>query len=919
MISLNEIKNRARAFSHEWDREYNEDAEAKSFWDGFFDVFGVSRRRVASFEYPVKKLGGSQGYIDVLWKGVLLAEHKSRGKNLDKAFAQAKDYFPGLPDGALPRYVVVSDFARIRLYDLEGGAQHEFPLSELYTNVNLFDFISGYTSAKYEQEETASVDAARLMAEFHNEIAKTGYSGHDLEVFLIRILFCLFAEDTGIFPKDHFRWYIENRTNSDGSDLGIHILEIFDVLNTPRKLRQTTLDETLTSFPYVNGGIFDERIRPVSLDATARLKLLKCCSFDWSGISASIFGSLFQAVMSEDLRRQLGAHYTSELNILKVIKPLFLDELYIEFDQVKYDKRRLDAFHKKLAQLTFLDPACGCGNFLVVAYRELRKLELEILLLKRGPNQKMILLGTEELSIINVDQFYGIEIEEFPVLVARVAMYLIDHQMNNLLSEKFGLVYARLPLRAPASIVQADALTIEWDSIIPKQRLSFILGNPPFVGAMLMTPEQHHDIQLVFGQTVKNAGILDFVTGWYEKASRYMAGTQIRAAFVSTNSIVQGEQVGILWKHLTEQYGVVIHFAHQTFKWNNDAPGLAAVYCIIAGFGCFDAPKKYLFEYATIKSEPREKEVAHINAYLVASEDVFLENRSKPLCNAPVIIFGNMPRDGGHLLLTNAEKEELLRNEPGAEPWIRPFISAKEFLHHEKRWCLWLVGIEPNELKELPKILARVDQVQKFRLASKAASTRNFAKTPALFAQIVQPDTNYVLIPRHSSENRVYIPMGFFTKDEIVADSCMAVKDASPFHFGVLESRMHMTWVSFVCGRLESRYRYSKDIVYNNFPWPEVVSSVSQRRVEIAAKNILSVRAAHQGASLADLYDPRSMPPDLVKAHDELDRAVDACYGRQFADKEERIEFLFNLYRKYTSKISDADLEMPNDDYRLAA
>lgn len=901
MISLNEIRNRAIAFSHEWERECNEDAEAKSFWDGFFEVFGVPRRRVASFEFFVKKQDGAQGFIDVLWKGVLLAEHKSRGKDLDKAYTQAKDYFPGLKNAELPRYIVVSDFEKIRLYDLEENKQEEFLLKDLHKNIELFGFISGYTVRHYEKEEEASIKAAKLMADFHNEIAKTGYSGHDLDVFLARILFCLFAEDTGIFQKGLFRRYIEDRTNIDGSDLGMHLLQIFEVLNNPREKRQTNLDEQLNEFKYINGGVFAERIAPVSLDAGARLKLVKCCSFDWSEISASIFGSLFQGVMNEDARRQLGAHYTSEKNILKVIQPLFLDELYVEFDQVKYEPKKLEAFHQKLARLTFLDPACGCGNFLVVTYRELRRIELEVLDIKNKTGQ-MRLLGTEDLSLLNVNQFYGIEIEESPALIARTAMYLVDHQMNNELSAKFGTEYLRLPLRDPATIVNDNALTKDWEEIVPKHKLSYILGNPPFVGAMIMTEAQHDSLEFVFGNDIKNSGTLDFVTAWYEKAARYMIGTNIKTAFVSTNSICQGEQVSILWKRLKEKYGVVIHFAHQTFKWNNDAPGVAAVYCVIVGFACVDTPRKYLYEYDTIKSEPKEKEVGNINAYLVAGEDVFVENRSKPLCGAPAIIFGNMPRDGGNLLFNNKEKEEFLKEEPLAEKWIRPFISAKEFLHNEKRWCLWLVGIEPQELKKLPKTLERVEAVRILRSASKAPSTRNFAKTPGLFAQLVQPTTNYILVPRHSSENRDYIPMGFFTSNDIVADSCMAVIDATLYHFGVLESLMHMAWVSHTCGRLESRYRYSKDIVYNNFPWPENVSEEHKKKVGECAQGVLDARAQFPHSSLADLYDPSTMPPELVKAHTDLDRAVDTCYGEKFPTKESRIEFLFELYKKDTSK-----------------
>jgi len=897
MISINEIRNRAITFAHEWEQESNEDAEAKSFWDGFFEVFGVPRRRVASFEHFVKKQGGAQGFIDVLWKGVMLAEHKTRGKNLDKAYTQAKDYFPGLKDVELPRYVVVSDFEKIRLYDLDKNTQEEFLLKELHKNIDLFGFISGYTVRAYEKEEEVSIEAVKLI---HNELAKTGYSGHDLEVFLIRILFCLFADDTGIFPKNHFRSYVENRINHDGSDLGIHLMQIFHILNTPKEKRQTNLDEQLMMFGYINGGIFAEQIAPVSLDATAYLKLLKCCSFDWSQISASIFGSLFQGMMDENTRRQLGAHYTSEKNILKVIQPLFLDELHVEFDQVKYDAKKLDAFHNKLANLTFLDPACGCGNFLVVAYRELRKLELEILLRKKKDDQ-IAILGVEDISRINVNQFYGIEIEEFPALIARVAMYLADHQMNQLLSEKFGKPYARIPLREPATIVNDNALTKDWEEVVPKHKLSYILGNPPFVGARLMEKEQKEAFLNIF-DNAKGAGNLDFVTAWYEKASRYMVGTNIKTAFVSTNSICQGEQVGILWKRLKEKYGIIIHFAHQTFKWNNDAPGVAAVYCVIVGFACVDTPKKYLYEYETIKSEPKEKEVEHINAYLVAGEDVFVESRSKPIVeDVPNIGIGNKPIDGGNYLFTPEEKNEFIKHEPKSEKLFRKWIGADEFLNGYERWCLWLGDTPPHELREMPEVLKRIEAVRKLRLDSVSPPTQKLAETPTRFHVENFPNGRYLLIPSVSSERRAYIPLGFMDESVITSNLCLIGSGATLFHLGILQSLMHMTWVRYTCGRLESRYRYSKDIVYNNFPWPESVSDEHRKKVEECAQRVLDARARFPESSLADLYDPNTMPPDLVKAHTDLDRAVDACYGKKFSNKEERIEFLFELYCKYTA------------------
>jgi len=901
MISLNEIRNRAIIFAHEWERECNEDAEAKSFWDGFFEVFGVPRRRVASFEYNVKKQDGAQGFIDVLWKGVMLAEHKSRGKDLDKAYTQAKDYFPGLKNAELPRYIVVSDFEKIRVYDLEENEQEEFLLKDLHKNIELFGFISGYTVRHYEQEEEASVKAAKLMADFHNEIAKTGYSGHNLDVFLARVLFCLFAEDTGIFQQGQFRRYVEDRTSMDGSDLGIHLLQIFEVLNTPREKRQTNLDEQLNAFPYINGGVFAERISSVSLDAGARLKLVHCCGFNWSEISASIFGSLFQGVMDEDARRQLGAHYTSEKNILKVIQPLFLDELYVEFDQVKYDPKKLEAFHQKLSKLTFLDPACGCGNFLVVTYRELRRLELEILDVKNKTGQ-MRMFGTEDLSLLNVNQFYGIEIEESPALIARTAMYLVDHQMNNELSAKFGTPYLRLPLRDPANIVHGDALIKDWEEVVPKHKLSYILGNPPFVGARIMSKEQKEIFLSIF-DNAKGAGNLDFVTAWYEKAARYMVGTNIKTAFVSTNSICQGEQVGILWKRLKEKYGIIIHFAHQTFKWNNDAPGVAAVYCVIVGFATVDTPRKYLYEYETIKSEPKEKEVGNINAYLVASEDVFVESHSTPITkDVPEIGIGNKPIDGGNYLFTPEEKDEFIKLEPKSEGLFRKWIGADEFLNGYERWCLWLGDTQPNELREMPEVLKRIEAVRQLRLDSVSPPTQKLAKTPTRFHVENFPKSNYLLIPKVSSERRYYIPIGFLEPTTLSSDLVFIVPEGRLFHFGMLQSLQHMTWVRYTCGRLKSDYRYSKDIVYNNFPWPENVSGEHKKKVEECAQGVLDARAQFPHSSLADLYDPNTMPPELVKAHTALDHAVDACYNKKFPTKESRIEFLFELYKRYTSK-----------------
>lgn len=626
-----------------------------------------------------------------------------------------------------------------------------------------------------------------------------------------------------------------------------------------------------------------------------------CCDFDWSSISPSIFGSIFQGAMDENRRRELGAHYTSEINILKVINPLFLDELQIEFDEIKYDNKKLTEFHKKLSKLKFLDPACGCGNFLVVAYKELRKLELKIIEAQRKNSGKvdMMVLGTEEISILNINQFYGIEVEDFPSQVAKLAMYLADHQMNILFSEKLGIPYARIPLREPASIVNKSALSFDWNELVSKNDLSYILGNPPFIGARLMTSDQKKELLGVFKNGSK-LGNLDFVTCWYEIASNYIQDTNIKVAFVSTNSICQGEQVGILWKRLFDMYGIKINFAHQTFKWSNEAKNNAGVYCVIVGFSNSDNKKKYLFEYETPNSEPREKEVKNINAYLIDADNIFLENRNNPICNVPEIVFGNMPNDGGNLLFSEGEKEDFLRLEPDAKNLFKTFLGAKEYLNGVSKYCLWLKDVDPSVIKKLPLVLERIEKIKNLRLSSTRSETIELAKYPSLFAEIRQPNSDYILIPRVSSENRKYIPLSIFTNDYIIGDTCLAVQNSNLFHLGILQSLQHMIWVNYVCGRLESRYRYSNNLVYNNFPWPEKVSESQKMRVEDRAKKVLEIRNNFPNSSLADLYDPLTMPIDLLKAHEDLDKAVDNCYGKKFKSKEDRIEFLFELYKEYT-------------------
>jgi len=756
-------------------------------------------------------------------------------------------------------------------------------------------------AVKFSQEwKDAEIDieAAMLMGKLHDKLRSIGYEGHPLEVYLVRLLFCLFADDTGIFEKDIFQEYIEIKTREDGSDLAAHLFHIFFILNTSKEKRLKNIDESLNQFPHINGKLFEEMLPPASFNRDMRNTLLECCKLNWSRISPAIFGSLFQSAMDPDRRRNLGAHYTSEKNILKLIKPLFLDDLYKEFENVRGSRGRLMDFHNKLANLKFLDPACGCGNFLVITYRELRLLEIEILNLLYKDRQQVLDITIFKL---NIDKFYGIECEEFPVRIAEVAMWLIDHQMNMKVSDEFGHYFSRVPLIAHANIIHGNALKTDWKTAFPC--MSYILGNPPFVGKHLQTKAQKQDMDDIF-KGVNGAGVLDYVSAWYIKAAEYIQNTKIKAAFVSTNSISQGEQVGILWNELFNKYKIKIHFAHRTFKWSNEAMGNAAVYVVIIGFAAFDISEKCLYEYETPKSEPHETKVKNINPYLVEAKDILILKRTKPICKVPEMSFGNMANDGGNLIIEDHEIEEFLKKEPDAKKFIRPLLGSEEFIHNKKRWCLWLVDSQPNELNSLPEVSKRVEKVKKYRLNSKRETTKNLAAFPALFGEIRYKNSDCLLIPRVSSENRDIIPLGFVSKKVIITDRCAFVPKADFYLFGILTSTMHMAWMRYVCGRLESRYNYSNSIVYNNFPFPETPGTGQIKLVKEKAKKVLEIRKQFPESSLADLYDPLSMPPKLVKAHRELDKAVDLCYRRQPFDSESRrLEFLFDLHEKYTSPL----------------
>ena len=911
-LNWNEIKSRALPFSKTWADACSEDSQAKPFWIDFFEIFGITNKRVATFELHVKKLGGERGFMDLFWPGVLLVEHKSRGENLPKALRQAIGYLHNVAERDMPQLVVVCDFASFWVHRLDTGQEIKFELQHLHKHVKLFGLLAGYKVQDIRAEDPVNIKAAERMGRLHDALKASGYSGHALEVLLVRLLFCLFADDTGIFqPAQAFRDWLEERTAPDGSDLGPRLGQVFQVLNTPEQQRNKNIDEQLGQFAYVNGKLFEETLPMADFSTAMREALLDACALDWSAISPAIFGSLFQSIMDDKARRNLGAHYTSEANILKLIKPLFLDELHAEFERVKGNRNKLFEFHKKLRQLTFLDPACGCGNFLVISYRELRELELKVLRASHelSAHKGQLAVDVHGLIGVNVDQFYGMEIEEFPAQIAQVALWLVDHQMNLRVSVEFGLYFARIPLKSTPHIQNANALRVDWNEVLHAERCSYVLGNPPFIGAKFMDDAQREDSRLVF-QGIDNSGLLDFVAAWYVKATRYVKSeSNCRCAFVSTNSITQGEQVGVLWGWMLGQ-GIRIQFAHRTFNWSNEARGKAAVHCVIIGFGLQDFGNKTIYEYEDIKGLPHPVPAKNINPYLVDAPDVVLPRRRKPICDVPEIRFGNQPIDGGNFILTSQEATQLKFDHPEMIPFIRTYIGAEEFINGSERFCLWLTGCPPKLLREIPFLRSRLDAVRKFRLESNRAATRDLASTPTEFAFISHTGGSYLVVPSVSSERRNYIPIGFDSGETIVSNLCLAIYNAYLFHFGVMTSSMHNAFMRFTCGRLKSDFRYSNTIVYNNFPWPgfagEALSDKHRNAIEQAAQSVLDARAQFADSSLADLYDPLTMPPALLKAHQKLDIAVDAAYvpcggKKTYASDAERVAFLFELYQRITS------------------
>ena len=908
-LSWNEVRARAAAFAEDWKDAAYEKGETQSFYNAFFDVFGVRRRNVARYEAHVAKLDNRSGFIDLFWPGVLLVEQKSAGRDLKAAYKQAGEYFDALPERERPRYILVSDFQTFELHDLDEREVAAFALADLPAHVEAFGFILGVERRTFRDQDPANIEAAELVGRLHDALADAGHRGHDLERFLVRVVICMFADDTGVFePRDIFLDFIETRTGEDGADLGPWLAQLFEVLDTPEDRRAATLDEDLARFPYVNGDLFEEHLRMFSFDAAMRGALLDACRFDWSNISPAIFGALFQSVMDPAERRAQGAHYTTEKNILKVIEPLFMDDLRAEFERLRARRGRgrlaaLRQFQGKLGGMTLFDPACGCGNFLIIAYRELRLLEIEVIREIRDETAAttQTVLDTAWQSVVDVDQFYGIELGEFPARIAETALWMMDHIMNNRLSLEFGQSFVRIPLEKSPHIAHGDALEADWSELLPPGDCSFVLGNPPFVGAKYQTADQRSQVRGIVGLG-KSGGTLDYVAAWFIKAGEYVKGCRVRIGFVATNSITQGEQVAQLWPVLFGRCKLEIAFAHRTFAWGSDARGKAHVHVVILGLDRRKAARaeKRLFSYPDINGDPGESRHAALSPYLfdaggLSDPHLVVREESAPINGTGRLITGTQPLEDGNLTFSSEEKASFLEHEPSAGPYFRPFPGAREFIRGDVRWILHTAEIPPQKLRSLPMVVERLKSVREFRAKGKRQTTRRLADYPSAYGVTVVPGYPFLIVPQTSSERRDYVPIGYLEPPVIPSEKLRLLPNATFTDFALLTSAMHMAWMRAVTGRMKSDYMYSVGVVYNTFPMPPKGADLS--RLEPLAQAVLDARAAHSGATLADLYDPDLMPTNLRRAHQKLDRAVDRLYRRTgFASERERVEHLFTLY-----------------------
>ena len=911
-LSWSEIRVRAAEFAREWADASYEKGETQSFYNDFFSVFGVRRRDVARFEERVDRLDNTRGYIDLFWPGMLLVEQKSAGRSLEAAREQAGDYFDALPERGRPRYQLLCDFQTFELLDRDEREEWRFALADLPDHIDKFGFILGVEKRTFRDQDPVNIEAAELMGALHDALKESGYGGHDLEQFLVRTVFCLFADNTGIFDRDSFLHLVEERSSEDGATVGGLLTELFQVLDTPEHQRLATRDEDIARFPYVNGDLFRDPLRMPAFNASMRELLIEACRFDWSKVSPAIFGSLFQSVMEPEERRAQGAHYTTERNILKVIEPLFLDDLRAEFERLRArrDTRRraeLERFHRRLGELTFFDPACGCGNFLIIAYRELRTLEIEVIRELIAGQQ---VFNVADLTRIDVNQFYGIEINEFPARIAETALWMMDHIMNNRLSLEFGESYVRIPLKASPHILHADALETDWAEVLPPERCSYVLGNPPFRGAKEQSVTQREQARRI-AALGGSGGTLDYVAAWLIKAGEYVRESDAHIGFVATNSITQGEQVGQLWPVLFERLGLEISFAHRTFAWGSEAPGKAHVHVVIIGLTSAQrAPEnKRLFSYDDIKGAPAESHHPVLSPYLLdasglADLHLVVRETGRPINGMPRLKTGVQMIDNGILTFTATEYADFIAAEPGSQQFFRKYIGGDEYINGFHRWILYLADASPQALRQLPQVRQRLSQVKEYRASSQRPSTVAMANYPTKVGVDERLSEPFLVLPNTSSELREYIPMGWLPPDVVANQKLRILPKAELWHFGLLTSAMHMGWVRTVTGRMKSDYMYSVGVVYNTFPLPPADTKALQK-LEPLAQAVLDARAAHPDSTLADLYDPDVMPPNLRKAHQALDRAVDRLYRRSgFASERERVEHLLGLYEKLVAPLT---------------
>lgn len=917
-----EQRRAAKAFAEYWGKfDYiGEKQNTQNFWNDLLkNVYGLENpERVVEYEKPVKK--STTGFIDAyLPASRVLIEQKSSDVDLTKRakqsngealtpYEQAKQYNDRLPYDERARWIIMSNFKEFRIHDMNNpyGTPEIIKLSELPKECYRMNFLMNETDAHVRREQELSVQAGEIVGKLYAALQKE-YKDPDapkslesMNMLCVRLVFCLYAEDAGLFGARNAFFTYMSAFRDNPAVFRDQLIQFFDVLNTPEDQRDPYLDDALAAFPYVNGGLFaDTHIEIPRFNAEIIGLILDDASsgFNWADISPTIFGAVFESTLNPETRRSGGMHYTSLENIHKVIDPLFLDELREEFlglREIKVKKKKLNAlfaFQQKLAALTFLDPACGSGNFLTETYLSLRRLENDALRERAAAEgvsgQTLMFADNSNPVMVSLAQLYGIEINDFAVSVARTALWIAEHQMLRETEEIIHRDIDFLPLKSFTNIVEGNALRMDWNAVVPNTALSYIMGNPPFVGSSFQTASQKKDLTCVYlnerGKTYPSVGKLDYVAGWYFKAAQYIFKTNIKVAFVSTNSVTQGELVSIIWKPIFERFHIQIIFAYQTFVWNNEANGKAHVHCVIIGF-CYQSK---IFP-AYLYTQNSFKKVTNINAYLMDSPNIFIESRTKPLCEVPKMIRGNQPTDGGNLIIEAEDLKNFLEKEPLARPYIKKLIGSKEFLHNLNRWCLWLVDVSPAEINKMPLVKRRVEQVREMRLKSSFEPTRKLADRPTLFRETNNPKS-FLVIPRVSSEQRRYIPLGYFGKDVISTDSNHIIPNATLYNFGVLTSNVHNAWMRAVAGRLKSDYRYSKNIVYNNFPWPTPTQK-QKAAIEKTAQHILDVRKKYPDSSLADLYNELTMPQDLRAAHTANDKAVMDAYGFNYKGRNKMTE-----------------------------